>query len=451
MKIEEFLSCICEQIKYKPIREEISKEIEDHIEELKENFIEDDIDENTSEEKAIQQMGNAQEIGKQLNKIHKPRLDWKLVLITIILICFGFLVAFIKNNNIRLGEIQPNYVAKYLYFTLIGLIIGIVIYFVDYKKICKYSNIIYLLATITILWSAINGSLLNGRAFMRIGTIFVSTSVICVPLYVIAFVGFLENVNKQSKLKIECLSNININLIKIIVLSIISIILLLEIPSLISAFILTLIYVITATIKIIDLKENRLKRILKLWGILAILGIILLSYLCLESPYRINRFMVSFNPESDPAGGGWFGINRKTIIDSAHFFGEADNKSNAIDLFDEGTNYAFISILAHCGWGISMAMVITIVLLSIKLIISAIKVKDIYGKLLVIGLSSMFIMQSIFNILMNLNLWIEADFNIPFVSYGGFNLIVNIMCLALILSIYRKKDIIINKNIVLDN
>ena len=85
------------------------------------------------------------------------------------------------------------------------------------------------------------------------------------------------------------------------------------------------------------------------------------------------------------------------------------------------------------------------------MIISAIKVKDIYGKLLVIGLSSMFIMQSIFNILMNLNLWIEADFNIPFVSYGGFNLIVNIMCLALILSIYRKKDIIINKNIVLDN
>mgnify|MGYP005768324387 CR=1 FL=1 len=70
------------------------------------------------------------------------------------------------------------------------------------------------------------------------------------------------------------------------------------------------------------------------------------------------------------------------------------------------------------------------------------KIKDNYGKLLVIGISSMFILQSIFNILINLNLWIDFSFNLPFVSYGGVNLIVNIVSLALVLSIYRKKDII---------
>ena len=42
-------------------------------------------------------MGNAEEIGKKLNQIHKPKLDWKLLAITVILICFGFLVAFIKQ------------------------------------------------------------------------------------------------------------------------------------------------------------------------------------------------------------------------------------------------------------------------------------------------------------------------------------------------------------------
>lgn len=70
------------------------------------------------------------------------------------------------------------------------------------------------------------------------------------------------------------------------------------------------------------------------------------------------------------------------------------------------------------------------------------KIKDNYGKLLVIGISSMFILQSIFNILINLNLWIDFSFNLPFVSYGGVNLIVNIVSLALVLSIYRKKDIV---------
>ena len=115
--------------------------------------------------------------------------------------------------------------------------------------------------------------------------------------------------------------------------------------------------------------------------------------------------------------------------------------SNALDLFDEGSNYAIISILAHYGWIVSIGMVTTVILLSIKLIMNSIKIKENYGKLIVIGISSMFILQSLFNILMNFNMCLELDFNIPFISYGGTNLIINIMSLALILSVYRKKDI----------
>lgn len=44
-------------------------------------------------------MGNAEEIGRKLNKIHKPKLDWKLLIITFVLICFGFVVSFIKNTS----------------------------------------------------------------------------------------------------------------------------------------------------------------------------------------------------------------------------------------------------------------------------------------------------------------------------------------------------------------
>ena len=63
---------------------------------------------------------------------------------------------------------------------------------------------------------------------------------------------------------------------------------------------------------------------------------------------------------------------------------------------------------------------------------NAVKIKDINGKLLIVGISSMFILQSIFNIFVNLNLVPEASFNLPFVSYGRLNLIVNMMCLSLI-------------------
>ena len=86
MLINEFLNNVCEKIKYKPIRNEISEELKNHIDEQKEVFIQSGIEENVAEEKAIENMGNAEELGKKLNKIHRPKLDWKLVLLILILL-----------------------------------------------------------------------------------------------------------------------------------------------------------------------------------------------------------------------------------------------------------------------------------------------------------------------------------------------------------------------------
>ena len=120
--------------------------------------------------------------------------------------------------------------------------------------------------------------------------------------------------------------------------------------------------------------------------------------------------------------------------------------SNALDLFDAGTQFAFISILAHYGWIVAILLIVTIILISIKLIINSIKVKDAYGKMFIIGISCLFIFQSVFNVLMNLNLWFESGFELPFVSYGGTGLIMNMVCLALVLSIYRRKDILVSSS-----
>ena len=68
-------------------------------------------------------------------------------------------------------------------------------------------------------------------------------------------------------------------------------------------------------------------------------------------------------------------------------------------------------------------------------------IKEQYGKFLIIGISSLYILQSMASVLMNINKGIQADINIPFVSYGGVYFVVNILSMALIFSIYRRKDI----------
>lgn len=97
MQIREFLNNVCEQISYKPIREEISKELENHIEERKEMYMEYGVKENEAEEKAIEQMGDAEEIGKKLNKIHRPRIDWKVIFTIVALIILGLIVFYSRE------------------------------------------------------------------------------------------------------------------------------------------------------------------------------------------------------------------------------------------------------------------------------------------------------------------------------------------------------------------
>ncbi len=458
MQIKEFLNNVCEQIKYKPIRNEISEELENHIKEAKENYIQEGIKEIEAEEKAINQMGKAEEIGKKLNKIHKPKLDWKLLIMVVITLAFGFLVAFTRAIKYEIisfgGDIRA--IIVFAICTVIGLLLSIGIYFFDYRKLQKNSKYLYILATAIIILSIIFSTNTYGRVYLNFGIARVSPAIFTMPLYIIAFVGFIQNLKKQSKIKIVIEEKeFNISLLKIIiVLSIISIILFLAVDYITSAIILALTYLVISTIKLLQLKENRRKYITTLWSIPTIL-IILITCLLINSNgmFRMNRIIGSFYPETDPTGAGWQGMLQKQVINSAKLIGEADmevaiednlTKDDYLRVFDDGTNFAFISILAHYGWIISIGMVMTIILLNTKLIINSIKIKDEYGKLLIVGIATTFILQSIFNLLMNLNLGIKADFNIPLISYSGISLIINMMSLAVTFSVYRRKDVILN-------
>lgn len=449
LQIKDFLEKVCNEIKYKPIREEISKELENHIEESKEAYIHKGESEEIAINKAIADMGDAEVIGKTLNKIHKPKLDYKLIILLLILLCFTFLVVGIKTTSHVFSEGEGPFFVKTIVYLIIGFILGLAIYFMDYTKIAKYSNYIYIVSSILIIYTVISSHhLINGIPYLNIGNIYIPINRVVMPLFLISFIGFIQNVGKHKvEFRVLDLETIQIDksLIKIIILSVFSLLLLASIPSLTSAFILGIAYMIIATVKIIKDSHKKVTNLLKLYGVIFALGIICIISLT-TAPYRLERIVTTFYPETDPEGAGWLGINRKLIIESASMFGEAEDMSNALDLFDAGTQFAFISILAHYGWIVAILLIVTIILISIKLIINSIKVKDAYGKMIIIGISYLFIFQSVFNVLMNLNLWFESGFELPFVSYGGTGLIMNMACLALVLSIYRRKDILISSD-----
>ena len=455
MQINEFLNSVCNQIKYKPIRNAISEELKNHIEDKKEELIEMGQNEEEAEKNAVEQMGDAEIIGKELNKVHRPRLDWKLLIILVVLLIFGFVISYIITENEHTEMMQymkegvseyitTNYMIKYAGFVAIGFGIGIIIYFCDYKKIKNKSLILYIIATAVLILAFLFGISVNGINFLRIGNYSIRSNTIAVPLYILAFIGFLENINEENKLtKLFKQKNIkiNANILKLVVLSLISLLMLSLIPSLSSVIVLAITYLILATKKIVSESKNKKKHLLILWGIPIIVGTLVILFEFLENPYVLDKFTSVYKPEEYKETEGWRALNRKEIIESAQKIGEAGNMSDAIYLFDGFGNNEIISILAHFGCIPTIALIVTVFTFSIKLVINSFKIREKYGSLVILGIGCMFILQSVFNILMNFNLIFDASFNLPFVTYGCGELLVNMMCLALIFAIYRKKDV----------
>lgn len=439
MQIKEFLNCVCEQIKYKPICHQISEEMENHLKESKESFMAQGLNELEAEQEAIKQMGNAEEIGKNLNRIHRPKLDWKLLLITAVLLFFGALVSFTRSQVLDLGWS----IERYGLGLLIGSFLAIGIYFVDYRKILKKPEILYGVAILLMILVQNFGLGINGRrVYLNFFGFTLFTPTFLVFINILAFVGFFQKIDWNKNCQIRFLKKesieVNIDVLKIIFLSGISLFLLVFM-SMPLTIILGIIYLILATVKIVERKQNKARYLMFLWCVPALVGIMVIA---LISPMFFDRFLNSVNPERDPAGGGWIGINQSLILESARLFGPAEDMSGALDMFDEGTNFAFISILAHYGWIPTLTMVSAIAIFSIKLLMNTVKIKDMDGKLLIVAISSLFILQSMFNLLMNLNLGIKSNVNMPFVSYGNMDLIINLAYLALSLGVYRRKDIL---------
>ncbi|MEK6264029.1 MAG: FtsW/RodA/SpoVE family cell cycle protein, partial [Clostridium sp.] len=88
------------------------------------------------------------------------------------------------------------------------------------------------------------------------------------------------------------------------------------------------------------------------------------------------------------------------------------------------------------------AIIITFIISFIYRILHISKyVRDNYGRLLISGLVSIFIVQFAANILMNVNLFPIVGIALPFISYGGSLGLINMASVGIIMSIYRRRSL----------
>ena len=187
MTLEEYLQLVTDQIRCKKARPDVKTELENHILDQMESYKNEGMEEQEAMEQAILEMGDPVEVGVELDHIHRPKMSWGILLLVGILGGMSILLQFVlwRGGN---ATAQPE---RQLMFHIVGFLVMLGVYFLDYSILGKYARQIGILFCGVMILVVSLGHLANtGGTFIMIGHLAISVPLV-MYLYVPIFGAIL--------------------------------------------------------------------------------------------------------------------------------------------------------------------------------------------------------------------------------------------------------------------
>lgn len=426
--LEKYLDIVCKQIKSKCMHKKIRKELLDHLNDQIDAYIEKGITKEQASVMAIKEMGNPLEIGNQLNNTHKPLISHSTIIIILMFIAVSGIIQYLFSYSlysIDMG-LSNSPLINFIKYSVTGIISFIAVYFFDYTWLKKHPITCYMIFIILITIINVTTSESMGGKYLAIYPF-----LLFVPVYA-SVVYSLRNTK---------LIGIIVSIIAFIPAIIISKIISFDYPYIIVLF--SCLALLTCAILKGYFNCNKIIKI----STIIIISIIFLVVIC-----NLFTKVITLTKEIEEIDGKGFEtyVIKESIV-NAKPFGETminyDSSLQPIDsMVDNWSRYKTL-IYINSKYGYVPALVITTLLLSLvyKLIRIHKKQQNHFGTLLSLGCVSVISLQIIISIFYNIGLNICRISPFPLISYGADNFIVNMMLLGLILSIYRRSNIIDDK------
>ena len=310
---------------------------------------------------------------------------------------------------------------KQLIFIILGLVILYVIthiktnFYYDYGKyFLLLSLIISLLVHIPGLGVTINGA----TRWINLGFFTLQVSELSRLFFFIWLSGYISrNDFNKNYLKIFLF-------LSILMLAIVS---QRDFGSMILLFVAFIIFSFLSHVKIMHLFKVVL---------LAIIPILLLIFMY---PYRIQRLLAFISPWDDPQGSGYQIIASQIALSSGGYFGQGLGSSMQ-KLFYLPEQYNDF-ILAIIGEELGFIFLIFILLLYVIIfwrIIIFYKITSNVSKFssnLILGIILLMMIQTVIHVLVNIGLFPTKGMGLPFISYGGTNLLLMFTYIGILIRI----------------
>ena len=169
-------------------------------------------------------------------------------------------------------------------------------------------------------------------------------------------------------------------------------------------------------------------------------------YLASTNNFRWLRLVAFINPESDPTGSSYQIVNSKITIGSGGLYGKgafAEGTLTHLNYVPENhTDFIFSVVGETLGFVGSMVLLALYAFVIFRMLLLAYYTRDRFGQLIIIGVMSMLLFHVFENIGMCIGVMPITGIPLPFISYGGTNLVVNMAGIGLVLNVtYHKSSV----------
>ena len=400
-----------------------------------------------------------------MNSISIKKFDVVSILIVSLLIIIGLVNIYSSTyfDNMSFFSFK-NPFGKQLIFTLISLIIFLFILVSDDRFFFRYSSIIYLLGIILLIAVLIFGNEVKGaKSWFSLMGFSLQPSEFMKPITALALAKYLSNIHSDLKRKSIQLYSFLIVLIPIflviiqpdpgtalIYFSFFFVLYVIGLPSIyMNIFIwLTILFITTIvfgkenilfilstliiSILLIYIYRKLSFRKILFYGILSLVFILCVDFIfneVFEQRHR-DRFDIVLGIKEDNRGIGYNTNQSQLAFKSGGFFGEGFLKGTQTKgdfVPEQHSDYIFATVGEEWGFFGSILTIILFTILILRMINRANTNRNIFNKIVIYSVASIFFFQFAINISMVIGIFPTVGIPLPFISYGGSSLLASII------------------------
>ena len=399
----DYLTAVGAQIRWQRARAPLLRELSDHITDQAADYRADGLEEAHALDRAVAEMGDPETVGRDLDRLHRPKNRWGLALAVLLLAFAGLYLQFMIYQVTGQGVFDVY--ARQASWLPVSLVLLCALWFFDCSLLLRGHRAAQLMAGLFL------GALLLTNPDFRFWGLYL---ILLLPLPYAALLCRFRNAGTAALLLFGLAAWV------------------LPLPALLGSS--ATVYLITGgTMTLLLLTaaglgwfagKRRKNFLLSLLPTLLGLGVLFLSGL--QKGYFLRRLAVFLHPELDPNGAGYFYLHLR----QGTFAGLQDNVLSSTDLM--------LAFLAQWKgeWVFPLSAVL-LALAALLLLRRVWKLRSRTGKLLALSALLPLLLQVGLYILYNLGYSLFAPLSLPFLSYGAGYLLLNCLLVGFLLSVVR--------------